>query len=531
MAINPFLDLELAPPKGVNGQVDPTLARIRAEAEADRDDAPSARRSTVTNPITSVESIHTRFDVTRIPLRRLRQMRRDPMIAFGLFFILAHLLSARWRMESTNARAAAFCDAALREIYADFVAMYLEKLTYGYQAAVKRFDAVKPDWTYVDVTDPAGPKEVKVWDEGSINAIVWRTFTGIPPESAFPAWAEDGSFNGIVYRPSAANLASGLWAVGSDEPTYDVAHAIWLSNDKQSVHGNLYGYPRIGPAYRPWWSFWFTHGLLDRHFEQDADPSVKVWFPSNKSYNGVSSREIAKQVGDKVRSGNTIVLPSELADTNDGRTTTMREWDVEFLKGGGNFGVFKERFDQLQVFILRACMVPEDAFVAKGSASGYSSTSRLQDAFQMSQSVLSQDLDYVINHYLIPQLLQLNGFDGVTVRKCTYGLNPADAIIGQTLLQGAANANDSQLNVDYGQLMEMFGIPVLSATAVAAKRQQVIEQAKLQPPPPTQANSGTGTAGVNQRGQYFDARERIVLSSDNPFVLQLQQQREEAVAA
>src|SRR6266568_9262114 len=43
------------------------------------------------------------FDSTRIPLSKLEQMRRDPMIAFGLYFIKVFLARAPWRIRCTDA--------------------------------------------------------------------------------------------------------------------------------------------------------------------------------------------------------------------------------------------------------------------------------------------------------------------------------------------------------------------------------------------------------------------------------------------
>lgn len=508
---NPFALLELAqmaPDKAMQRAAD----MIRREAESGKDSAPSSRGSTLITPLTQLDVVSSRFDVTRIPLSRLRQMRRDPMIAFVLFFIYAHLLSAKWRMVSTNAQAAAFADNALRQIYADFIGTYLEKLSYGYQAAIKRFAATQPDWVYVDPADPTNEKPV--WSNGSIQALVWKPFIGLPPEASDPIWDQnDGSFAGIKYTPSLAHVST---SGDTDVQEFDVAHSLWHTNDKQSVHGSLWGYPRIGYAYRFWWSFWFNWGLADRHFEKDADPPVKVWFPADKpAINGQSMREIAISIGDRARSNSTIALPSNVIETADARSTGLREWDVEFIKGGGNFDVFEQRFNQLQMFITRACMAPDQAFTAKGGTAGYRSTSNLLEAFQFSQASLMMDIDSVVNDLLLPQLLFLNGFQGVSVRKETYGFNPVDTTVANAILTGVAQAAPESLHANMTELLDYFGIPTLNTAQIADKQQQIATQSVQVKPPPTPANPTTQQAGVTPQGLYYNARERIDLDFHN----------------
>src|SRR3972149_7759482 len=61
------------------------------------------------------------FNVTRIPLNKLEQMRRDPILAFGLLFCKVPLVRAHWHIESTDPQRAAFIDHALRRIYGRFI--------------------------------------------------------------------------------------------------------------------------------------------------------------------------------------------------------------------------------------------------------------------------------------------------------------------------------------------------------------------------------------------------------------------------
>jgi hypothetical protein len=499
---NPFVDLMLA-------EMDPKeaakAAKVIQRSAAGKDNAPSGRGATNANPLSTLDVVLSRFDVTRIPLSRLAQMRRDPIIAFALFSILAQLTRARWVIKSEDPQAAAFADRALRQIYPGLVAMFVEKLAYGYQACVKRFTQSLPDWTYVD--DATGT-EKPVWSNGSVKANVWKPFVPIHPMAADPLWDPAGAFNGIRYTPGNITTLSGtVGSADTDTQDYDVLHSLWFINELESVHNSLWGYPRTGYAYRFWWSFWFNWGLADRHFEKDADPPVKVYYPSNRPpINGASMRDLALMIGDRARSNSTIALPNDLIEGID-KTTNMHEWDVDFLKGGGNFEVFKERFDQVSSYIMQAMMIPPDTFAAKGGTAGYNATGNLLEAFQLAQINLMTDLDFVINEYMFPQLMAANGFEA-KVTKITKGFDSVDIELAKALIQGKANSgNVTDLNIDWPELLDSTGIPRLNAVEIARKAQEI--QGQLKPDP--QQPAGPGEVGVTQQGLYYKSRDVIDL--------------------
>lgn len=513
---NPFVTMDMAQKHPVDA------AKVFNALRKVTDNAPSSMAATNTLPQASLSQLTNQFDVSRIPLIRLRQMMRDPMIAFALFFIKAQMLRARWSIESSDAQVAGFIDNALREIYPSLVAQFLMKLVFGYQALIKRFELKDSlDWTYVDPTDEVNP-EKPVWDQGNIQALVWKPFANLPAEAVDPIWTPQGDFNGINYKPALVQTAGG--AGSGTEQNYDVLHSLWFTNEKETVNGSLWGYPRIGYAYRFWWSFWFNWGLADRHFEKDADPPAVVYYPSNKpdlvdpvSGASISRRQMALNIGDRARSGSTIALPSDPVISDDGSAKNIREWEITFPKGGDNFEVFKERFDQLGMMILRSCMVPEEAFQAKGGTAGYNSTGQLQDAFAASQIVLMQEFDFDLNRYVIPQLVMANFQDridqGVKATKVTRGFDSNDVELQKAIITSMANSDASQLELDVPSMLDAVGLPHLSPAAIAKKNAELAGQAQQTTPTPVAPQPGQ--AGVTQTGLYVNPREQIKLADDN----------------
>lgn len=477
-----------------------------------QDHSPTSQQQTSVLLASSLDTLTSGFDISRIPLSRLKQMMRDPMIQFALFFIRAQLMRARWKIKCDDPQVAAFVDRALREIYPSLVSQYMLKLVFGYQALVKRFQLSNPTWTYVDVNGTESP----IWNQGNIQALTWKPFVNLPPEAVDPIWGTDGSFNGITYKPVATTGSAG--ASGQGQQEYTVLESLWFTNEKESVQGSLWGYPRIGYAYRFWWSFWFNWGLADRHFEKDADPPAIVYYPANKTDmidiggQRVSRRQMALNIGDSARSNSTIALPGDVVKDDQGKSTTIREWEITFPKGNTNFDAFAARFLQLQQMMLRAMMVPEEAFQAKGGTAGYNSTGQLQEAFVSSQIVLMQEFDFDLNRYVIPDILAANFQDlAVEATKVTSGLDVDDIDLVKIIIQGIANSDPSVLGLDYSSMLDSVGLPRLSSEALAQVQQQ--QNVAAQTAKPSESQAKPGEAGVTQQGLYYGAREVVKLSS------------------
>ncbi len=452
------------------------------------------------------------FDVERIPINKLRQMRRDPMIAFGLWFIKSSLVKANWLIDAKdrngpNAQVAAFVDEALRDIYARFVFQYLLSLDFGFSAVVKRFKLDIPSGQFMDENGKLQP----VWNEG-IDAVMWKTFVPLMPEFSEAMFTPQGEFNGIKYTIPPEAAAS---AKGKTEIKYDVYHSLWTTNEKDSVFGNIYGYPRIGYAYRYWFSYWFWWGLHDRHFEKDADPATLVRYPVGKHVTAtgitIDNSEIALEVGEQARSGSTIALPSDLQiDPTTSARTNIPEWDITFLEGGDNFESFLNAFEYVDVLKLRSILVPEQSLIeGQGGTSSRNVAAEMGQMFQESQAVLMMEIDDTINKFVIPQLVAENFpeflANGGTAKKVTRGFRSEDIDFNKQLIQLIGQQDALSLGVDIRQMMEELGLPLLQGQAQeeAAAR---LAQPPLQQATPAQvgvspARTVAGGTNVSQQTQ------------------------------
>lgn len=497
-------------------------SRTRLQKRLSQDRRPSSQTSSGSwiNWNYAAEVLGQPFDVQRIPISKLEQMRRDPMLAFGLTFVKVPLIRAPWYIKSNDPQRAAFVDNALRKIYARFIMAYTNAFDFGFSPIVKRFELTRPQWTYMD--NDSG-EEKSVWDRG-VDALVWKPFLALSPRGATPHWNSKGEFAGIDFAPSGGVGAFGMSGFSpSTNASGKVADipldwALWATNEKDSVFGSLWGYPRIGYAYRYWWSYWHKFTLADRAFERWADPPVIVYHPADDGVddegNLIDLGDEAIAVAEQLRSGANVSFPSMVVrGYADDRPTSVREWTAEQMETKSNFEALNQTFEYLDVQKLRSVMVPEQALVeGKGGSSSRNVAETFGDIFQAAQSVVMQEIDDHINRFMIPQLLEANfGPGGATCEKITTGFDPQDLDTMRTIITAVANKEGVfDLPVDMRELLERLGLPLLSHAASERDFEARLEKMKKMQPPEQEPTSGS--AGVNAEGLYYRGQERIDLS-------------------
>lgn len=490
-------------------------------AKLQREKGPSTKASTGSwvDWSNQAEFLGQPFDVTHIPLSKLEQMRRDPMLAFGLMFCKMPMIRASWRIQSSDPRRAAAVDGALRRIYGRLVLAWTNCFDFGYSAMTKRFENYVPDWTYIDKDDP-DTKETPVWDNGGLSMLTWKPFVALNPKLVTPNWDSSGGFNGIHY--GGARSFSDVF--GDKNPDIPLTHSLWATNEQDSVFGSMWGYPKIGYAYRYWWAYWYRFGLADRAFEKWADPPVIAHHPVEAGLdadgNKVDYGSEALALAEKLRSGANIAMPTSVVTAMDEKPTNVREWELEQMENKVNFAALNETFEYLDIQKLRAVAVPEHALVeGKGGSSSRNVAGEHGDIFMQSQAVALAQLDDDINRYLIPQFLEVNFGPGAPCTKVTTGFDPQDVETMRALVQAIANSDPSKVPVDMEELLERMGIPVLSRASIQAELEKQAEAAaQLAPPEFEGAPSDLGqeqAAGVSDTGLYYAPREVIRLSEDS----------------
>jgi hypothetical protein len=466
------------------------------------------------------------------------------MLAFGLSFIKMPHVRARWftnarSKDGVNAQVAAHLDHDLRRIYPSLVLQMLNSLSFGFQAIAKRFELRTPGGTYIQTNPETGEQEeLPIWSEGSIQPIGWKPFVGLRPEAVEPVWSSAGEFDGIEYSPGDSSGAPGGVGAASTgggsggddkEKTYkiDLYHSLWFTHEREESFGSIYGYPRLGYAYRWWWSYWFRWAIADRAFERKADPSVLVRHPEGdfideNTGESMSYSEYALLMGERMRSGGVIALPSEVYEDASGKGTTPM-WEIDFTKDATNFDPFDKSFSYLDSAKIRALAMPEQYIMeGSGGTSSRNVTAEMGSAFIESQAVLSAQMTDQVNRFLIPQWLAVNYpefvAEGGTAEMVVHGFADEDVDFTNQVIQliGQQEAGMTEIMklVDLKRILQAKGTPIAEFGEQQRREAQVAQEAAAQQAPliepgPGQVGIVPGETGFST---YINPREVIYLA-------------------
>jgi len=477
------------------------------------------------------------WDANKIPLSKLERMRRDPILAFGLMFCKVPLVRAPWYIKCSDPRIASAVDGALREIYGRFILAYTNSFDFGFSPMVKRFKLEdKPDWVYTPSEDP-NADEIPVWTDNVVKPIVWKPFTALNPRKCTPHWNSKKEFNGIDFKtisgaPVGGGFGNSGWAADFNNPfgipqkrlpDVPLDWALWATNERDSEYDSLWGYPRIGHAYRFWWEYWYRFDVASRAFEKWGDPPVIVYHPNDPFDKTVNYTGEALALAESIRSGANAALPSSVVESSAmDRTTNIREWEIKQIETTVDFSSTTEMFEYLDVQKLRAVLVPEQALIeGKGGTSSRNVASEMGDLFQESMAVVKLQIDDHLNRWVIPQFVELNfGADAAKARIVTRGFDPVDLdtmrevmrLIGQRKLLSM---------IDERKTFDILGVPVVTQSEANKRLAQIAVEAETEITPPLVA-SEDGAAGVNEQGKYFAPREQVVVNTGRmPFVIKV----------
>ncbi len=458
------------------------------------------------------------FDSERVTMTQCRQIRKDPMVAFGLHYLKVPLARAEWHIDAydnngPNPQVAAFVDACLRKIYARFILQRSLAKDFGYQGMSKRFIWENPGGFYTDpkATDPE--KALKpAWDEGEVLPIIWKQPVALRPETTLPTFDEKtGEFTGISYtapqgvgrRKSTGGKSGGAQGVQQ----YDIYHAYWVANMKDDEHGSMYGYPLTGFARDYWWAYRFLFMMSNRAYERLAIPPILAYHPEGSTLVDTETQEmrpnweIALEAAERLRTNAVAAVPSTMATAGLDASATQREWDFKFMETPYEaLSVFNERFNYLNVMKLRSVWVPELAFIGNGVGGNSAGNIAEQMAAMLveSQALEMDECDEDINRLWIPQLLTLNFPDfinnGGVAKKISHGFRKEDVDFYKQIIQLIGQTNPELLaQVDLVEVLRRIGTPIKSPDALEAERRRIAtQQAAGQAPAVTPQRGGLG---------------------------------------
>jgi hypothetical protein len=221
-----------------------------------------------------------------------------------------------------------------------------------------------------------------------------------------------------------------------------------------------------------WWLGEFSYDQLAVHIQRFVDRALVIDFPPGRDDDGNEMSDTAISIGDSLRSGATVALPSTVYSVYDEsvgveRLTAIRQWGARLLERGENVQAFITLADHIDSRKAMGMLVPFQVYqqVRQSSLGGPTTSDVLG---QLATDLIVEDateIDLHLNQYLFPYLLRANyGPDAPRVTKVTTGLNEYDRGEIFELVRILAQRIEDRASTpfDLETLAHRIGVPIVA---------------------------------------------------------------------
>lgn len=381
-----------------------------------------------------------------IPTSTKLEMMSDPVIGLCYGFIVSKLLKARYEIMCADEAKRRFFVAMYDRVHNDFIASAAPAVLLGGLGLIKEFA--------FDTPYPLDPGVSPAWTGDTVPYIL-TGFEQIHPIGASPAFDEKYKFVGIDHS-------------GGHVPQF---FSLWITIGKERAFGGYGGMGRLNYVYGDWWLKQFVRDSFVLHLQKSVDRSVVVGHPEGTHTDGRSFSEVALEVGDAVRGGATVAIPTttyEVFDVASGESkpTNFRQWTLDVIEASENAGAFHEMEDHRDAKMSLGMFVPPQAYLnVKQSTLGGPTTADVLG--ELALDLLLEDaamLDAHLNKYVFPIVGRMNFSPGSPpVEKRTTGLAEQDKNDIRELVKLLAQRMDSAVpfEIDVRRALERLGIPLV----------------------------------------------------------------------
>ena len=378
------------------------------------------------------------------------KMLTDPVIALSVAYIGSKLVKAEYEVQCADAHVKRFIEAVYGAFHREFMTQAAMAVALGCCGLIKklRFEAPSP----LKIGDPP------TWT-GASTPLICTGFDQADPATAYPDF-EDGEFTGFHHGGGAV----------------DRVYALWLTIGRAKAFGKYSGTGRLNQAYKAWWLGEFGYDQMAVHVQKFVDRSIIVGHPWGKDDAGNDLSDTALDIGNDLRSGATIAMPTEVYPAYEEtsgmkKLTAIRKWTIELLEAAENIGAFVELADHCDSRKALGMLIPFQLYQqVKQSSLGGPTTSDVLGKLAVDLIIEdATEIDLHLNEYLFPYLVDVNFGQGAALaRKVTTGLNEYDRGELFELLKILASRMDGETAtlLDAGGLAHRLDVPTRSSESV-----------------------------------------------------------------
>lgn len=282
------------------------------------------------------------------------EMLTDWRIAFLQARVAQPVISAPWKIACADEKKRAFFEAMWEPLHRPFMLMAVMGIPMGFVPLIKRWEFAKPAQTEAQRQDKVEP-----WS-GSATPYIITGFEQIAP-NACEVHVSDDQFAGIrLTRVYAAN-----------GPKIIPPHfALWLTRGLEDAFGDYRGRGRLAYCYKSWWENMFSMALRVHYIGRWANPPVMIGFPPGVETEDddptsvtLENKAQAMAVGQAIRGGATVVVPTLPYIDGEGKWTSLPRWTVEVMNPPDQSDIFDRIDDRDSANMSLGYLVPPQSYM------------------------------------------------------------------------------------------------------------------------------------------------------------------------
>lgn len=388
------------------------------------------------------------FDPDRTDFSTKLKMRKDPMIALGLWTVKAPLTVSDFKVTCHKDNVvAAFVEQQLRSHWPSFMRRLLMMLDFGWQVIEPTYEV--GNCTFV-MKDGQNNREVIFQD-----AVCLKSLKDVNPMTIEPVY--DGpkdEFIGIQQ------------AQGKAEPVFIPRDRIIVATN-DGEWGNVEGKSLLDNSYRPWYYSFIVEQLWARFMERRVLPPIVATGPTgsrqDEEGNTYQNEDIMLQVVNNIHHGNGAYLPFE-----PDSITGDNAFKIELLQAFAQSDQYQTFMATMDGRMLRGLLIPDKALIQGTKVGTLSETEAFTDTFLTGLDGIIFYIQTVVQG-LVDQIVRLNFSPAphvkVEITQITAQRRSSLREIVQLLLNASQmNSKGVQFRfpdmIDFESLARQIGIPV-----------------------------------------------------------------------
>ena len=324
------------------------------------------------------------------------KMRRDPMIALGMWVTKAPVCTADFQVLCPDAVIKAFVREQLERHWIKLLRTTLNMLDFGWQPHEKVY-AVKDVQITVKESPAAGASTLPEPQVVTLpGMITLDRLKDIPVNTILPVYdADTDDFIGVSQNQPGT---VGRVVIPKDKLYVPVFQEEW---------GNMEGKSLLDNSYRPWYYSFIVESLWARFMERRAIPPVIGTGPTgtrtDAQGNEYSVEDLVLTIVNNIHSGNGGYLPFE-----PDAITGENAWKLETLQFFNQSDQFQTFMASMDARMLRGILMPEKALIQGAKVGTLSETEQFTDTFLTGLDVLLFEIERFINEQIVEPLVRLN---------------------------------------------------------------------------------------------------------------------------